>query len=123
MIRELCIAAAIAGTAVNLTPAAVADPQPRRSAGPVEPIRAGDRHPADVGKRRAQPPRPVVGKQVLVTDLHPGALGCDAKRSRRELVGGIKTELEALHGPFTLRNRSVREEQRRDESRPFDPRT
>jgi hypothetical protein len=41
---------------------AVGDPQPRRSGGPVEPVRAGNRHAADVGKRCAQPPWAVVGE-------------------------------------------------------------
>jgi hypothetical protein len=46
---------------------------------------------------------------VLIIDLHPGALGCDPERARREAVGGSKAEVEALHRPVTLRNPSVRE--------------
>ena len=76
----------------------VGDTEPRRSGGPIEPVRAGDRHPADVGPRRQQSPRAVLGDHVLAIDLYPGPLGCDAKRPRREAVGGSKAEIEALHG-------------------------
>ena len=40
----------------------IGDTQPRRTGGPIEPVRAGDRYPSDVAKRSAQPPRAVVGE-------------------------------------------------------------
>ena len=75
----------------------VGDPQPRWSGGPVKPVRASNRYAGDVGTRCPQPPGTVLGDEVLVVDLHPGALGCDPERSRRAAIGESEAEIEALH--------------------------
>ena len=73
-------------------------PQPRRSGGPVEPVRAGDRHPAGVAKRGAQPPRASLARRCVSSICTQARPGCDPERARREAVGGSKGKLKRCTG-------------------------